>query len=126
METYHEIGVNIVGDEQFFRGYLEDVGDSTITVDGNVLMLSEIERVRIYHPFFKTIGVAQRIAGFGVIGLNGVNNALNHHSPLVSDGQWIWAAALVGTSYVWDFFSRDTYYMHRGWKLQTIDYRNIE
>lgn len=122
----HRIGVRLVGEDDFFKGYLTSVGDSSFSVDGNVYYFREINAVRTYEPLFKTVGTAQRIAAGGVVGLNLVNNTLSGYRPLVSDEQWIWAGALFATSYVWDLFSRRTYEKEDGWRMETIDFARIE
>ncbi len=126
IQTFHEVGVWIHDSEEFFRGYLTSVGDSSISVEGDVIYLSEIMAIRIYRPFFKTIGVAQRIAAGGIIGLNTVNNLLSGYRPVLSEGNIIWAGALFATSYVWDLFSRKTYRAKNGWQWETIDFARLE
>lgn len=117
--------MRLKGEDDFYKGYFLGTGDSSISVDGNIFYLNEIESIRIYRPFFKTIGVAQRIAGGGVIGLNGVNNALSNTRPLITDTQWVWAGVLIATSFVWDYFSRRTYNVEEKWDMEIIDFANV-
>ncbi|TNE29246.1 MAG: hypothetical protein EP346_06735 [Bacteroidetes bacterium] len=126
IETAHEIGVLIHGEEDYYRGYLTAVGDSSIFIEGGEIQLREISAVRIYKPFFKTIGVAQRIAAGGIVGLNGVNSLLNGYRPVLTESEMIWAGVLFATSYVWDFFSRKTYETSDGYRFSTINYANLE
>lgn len=126
VETAHEIGVLLKGEEEYYRGYLTSVGDSSIFIEGGEIALSEITSVRVYRPFFKTIGVAQRIAAGGIIGLNGVNALLNGYRPIVTESEMIWAGVLFTTSYVWDYFSRKTYKIESGYRYSTIDYGKLE
>ncbi len=126
VELYREMGVWIEDSDEFFRGYLTSVGDSSISVDGDIIYLKEITAIRIYRPFFKTIGTAQRIAAGGIIGLNTVNNLLSGYRPILSQENLIWAGALFATSYVWDLFSRKTYRAKNGWKWETIDFERFE
>lgn len=125
IQTQREIGVLIYGEDEVYRGYLTSVGDSSIYVDGNLIYLSEIEAIRIYKPFFKTFGVAQRIAAAGVIGLNVTNNLLSGYRPVLEEHNIWWAVGLFATSYIWDYFSRETHYSKDGWEWETINFQRL-
>lgn len=124
-EMNQDVGIRYTGAEEFVVGYMTETGDSSIIVNQVEIGLDEIEAIRIYRPFFRGIGVAQRYAAGGIIGLNLVNNAISGYRPLVSEEQGIWAASLFVTSYVWDYFSRRTYEMEDGWTYEVIQLEPI-
>lgn len=116
-----DIGVRYAGTDNFVVGYLTETGDASLFINEVEVGLGEIDAIRIYKPFWKGLGVAQRYAAGGVLGLNLVNNAISGYRPLVSENQAWWAAGLFATSYVWDFFSRKTYEMEDGWSYEVIE-----
>lgn len=120
-----DVGIRYVDSSGFQVGYLTEVGESSVIVNNIEIPLSDIDAIRVYKPLFKGLGMAQRYAAGGIIGLNVVNNAISGYRPLLSEEQAIWSVGLFATSYIWDFFSRKTYKRDSGWDFEVIQLEPI-
>ena len=102
-KTFHvkdDISLFIKGDEKNFSGAISEINDSTFSLEGNEISISQIDLIAIYR---RPVGILQEIfakAGVGFFMIDFFNTAINRDSPVFEKKNIIVSSLLVASSIV--------------------------
>ncbi len=115
------IHFKMAGADKWDKGLLQEINQETIKVNGVDYALADVAAVRSQNDLIKITGSALLTGGVFFTGIAFVNRVVNGDRPVLTNGQLIWGASLMGGGALILWASRKTYRATDGWKWVVID-----
>lgn len=115
------IHIKIKNHDEWISGILKEIKGNSIKVNDRLFYFSNLEGIRTYNSFVKTLGTGLWAGGTLFSSIAIVNNLINDERPLLTNGQIVWGAGFGALGVIVSRLSRKTYWLDKGYKFEIID-----
>jgi hypothetical protein len=121
------ITLKVVRGDFVYSGNISHIRDSSIVLNSlNEIFLNEITTVYRPRKFVRFMSKVLFYAGFGYVGLEGVNGAINNDSPMISKSTIISGSVMVGTGLLLKPFKTRKFDIQEKYVLKVLDFEKFE
>jgi len=111
--------------DNFVEGRVTHISTEHLGLNEVLYSLEDIVVIRRYQQFTKAAGTGLGAAGLLYPVLASVNQVINFRRPLLTDGQAIASASMLGSGLILRWMSRKTYRKEDGYIWEVIDFQKL-
>ncbi len=119
IELYDVVKIKAKNGEEM-KGQVSKITPQTILVNGYEFGFEEIEYIRTYHMFWRSLGKSLEYGGVMFGGVFLINGLITGASPLIAQGALIAVGSLIIAGIIIESASMQTYRLSKGWTLEPI------